>query len=113
MANPLYDALFAPHHGKSTPFLIAPDGTVTSHDDFLKQAARLAHALMAMGLQPGDRLAVQVEKTEAALALYAAAVQSGVVFLPLNSAYTVDDSAISLKIAKRGWWFAISAWKGN
>ena len=102
MANPLYDALFAPHHGKSTPFLIAPDGKVTSHDDFLKQAARLAHALMAMGLQPGDRLAVQVEKTEAALALYAAAVQSGVVFLPLNSAYTVDELRYFIEDSQAG-----------
>jgi len=91
MANPLFDALFAPHQGKDTPFLISPNGMVTSHDDFLKQAARLAHALVAMGLKPGDRIAVQVEKTEAALALYAAAVQSGVVFLPLNTAYTVDE----------------------
>ncbi len=102
MANPLYDALFAPHHGKSTPFLIAPDGKVRSHDDFLKQAARLAHALMAMGLQPGDRLAVQVEKTEAALALYAAAVQSGVVFLPLNSAYTVDELRYFIEDSQAG-----------
>ena len=36
---------------------------------------------------PGDRIAVQVEKSPEALFLYLACLQSGAVFLPLNSAY--------------------------
>jgi malonyl-CoA/methylmalonyl-CoA synthetase len=40
------------------------------------------------GLVPGDRLALQIEKSPDALVLYAASVQAGVVFLPLNPAYT-------------------------
>jgi malonyl-CoA/methylmalonyl-CoA synthetase len=36
-------------------------------------------------------LAAQVHKSPEALALYAACVQAGVVFLPLNTAYTVDE----------------------
>ncbi|WP_299817557.1 malonyl-CoA synthase [uncultured Roseibium sp.] len=91
MTNPLYDRMFGKHAGKDTPFLYLPGGTVLSHADFLGKAARIAHVLTENGLQPGDRLAAQVEKSPMALALYAACVQAGVVFLPLNTAYTVDE----------------------
>ncbi|MCZ4351344.1 malonyl-CoA synthase [Roseovarius aestuarii] len=91
MTNPLYDGLFAPHAGHDTPFLILPDGAILTHSDFLGQAARLAHVLVKAGLKPGDRLAAQVHKSPQALALYAACVQSGVVFLPLNTAYTATE----------------------
>ncbi|ARE40481.1 Acetoacetyl-CoA synthetase [Rhodovulum sp. P5] len=91
MANPLYDRLFGKHAGKGTPFLHLPDGTTLTHDAFLRLAARFAHVLTARGLRPGDRLAAQVQKSPQALALYAACVQAGIVFLPLNTAYTVDE----------------------
>ncbi|TCS67120.1 malonyl-CoA/methylmalonyl-CoA synthetase [Primorskyibacter sedentarius] len=91
--NPLYDRLFGAHEGKSTPFLLLPSGRVLTHDDFLRMAVRFAHVLSDAGLRPGDRLAAQVEKSAQALALYAACVQAGVVFLPLNTAYTRDELA--------------------
>jgi len=91
MANPLYDQLFGRHLGQETPFLIAQDGAVLTHDAFLKLAARFAHVLADAGLVPGDRLAAQVSKSAEALALYAACVQAGVIFLPLNTAYTVEE----------------------
>jgi malonyl-CoA/methylmalonyl-CoA synthetase len=93
MANPLYDRLFGRHAGNSAPFLHLPDGSTLSYAAFLRLAARYAHALRAAGLGVGDRLAVQVEKSPQALAVYAAAVQAGVVFLPLNTAYTGDELA--------------------
>jgi len=91
MANPLHDRLFARHAGNVAPFLHLQGGATLSHDAFLRLAARYAHALRAAGLAPGDRLAVQVEKSPQALAVYAAAVQAGIVFLPLNTAYTVEE----------------------
>lgn len=91
MPNPLYDSLFGIHAGKATPFLHLQDGSVISHSDFLEKAARLAHVLTEIGLEPGDRLAAQVQKSPEALALYAACVQAGVIFLPLNTAYTADE----------------------
>ncbi|MCE8420795.1 malonyl-CoA synthase, partial [Rhodovulum sulfidophilum] len=72
MTNPLYDRLFGRHAGRETPFLHLPDGGSLTHAAFLALAARHAHALNAFGLGPGDRLAVQVEKSPEALALYAA-----------------------------------------
>jgi malonyl-CoA/methylmalonyl-CoA synthetase len=91
MPNPLYDALFGAHAGKSDPFLKLTDGETWSYATFLATAARLAHVLTARGLKPGDRLAAQVHKSPEALALYAACVQAGVIFLPLNTAYTVEE----------------------
>ncbi|MDJ0826519.1 MAG: malonyl-CoA synthase [Rhodobacter sp.] len=91
MANPLYDRLFAQHTGKATSFLRLADGSEITHAEFLATAARYAHVLTDAGLSAGDRLAAQVQKSPQALALYAACVQAGIVFLPLNTAYTVEE----------------------
>jgi malonyl-CoA/methylmalonyl-CoA synthetase len=91
MTNPLYDALFGPHEGKTTPFLHLQDGRTLSHADFLALVDRTANALVALGVAPGDRVAVHAEKSPQALALYAACIKAGVVFLPLNTAYTPKE----------------------
>ncbi len=91
MANPLYDGLFGAHAGKDTAFLQLLDGTTITHQDFLSTAAQIAHVATQLGLKPGDRVAAQIEKSPEALALYAACAQAGLVFLPLNTAYTVDE----------------------
>ena len=91
MANPLFDGLFGIHSGNTTPFLHLQDGRTLTHYEFLGLAAQFAHVCVQVGLEPGDRVAVQVEKSPEALALYAACAQAGLVFLPLNTAYTVDE----------------------
>ncbi len=87
MPNLLYDSLFGCHAGKDKPFLTYYDGSQISYEAFMWIANRFANVIKAAGLKAGDRLAVQVEKSAEALALYAACVQSGVIFLPLNTAY--------------------------
>ncbi|WP_097156045.1 malonate--CoA ligase [Cohaesibacter gelatinilyticus] len=91
MTNPLYDRLFGIHASSTTPFLYLQDGKTLTHMDFLAVAAQMANAMVQTGLMPGDRVAVQIQKSPEALALYAACVQAGLVFLPLNTAYTVDE----------------------
>ncbi|TKT74377.1 malonyl-CoA synthase [Aquamicrobium sp. LC103] len=105
MPNMLYHALFAPLAGRETPFLYGPDGSVTTGVQFHDMILRFAATLAALGLKPGDRLAVQAAKSPDSLALYGAAVAAGVVFLPLNTAYTaaevayfVEDSGVRLLI---------------
>jgi malonyl-CoA/methylmalonyl-CoA synthetase len=88
MANVLYEALLAPHQGSPRPFLHLEDGSVLTYGAFLGLAARLAHVLQGEGVEPGDRVAVQVKKSAEAFALYAACIQTGAIFLPLNTAYT-------------------------
>jgi malonyl-CoA/methylmalonyl-CoA synthetase len=91
MANILYDTLFGAHAGKATPFLHLLNGKTITHHEFLTTSAQVANVFTQIGLTPGDRVAVQVEKSPESLAVYAACVQAGLVFLPLNTAYTVDE----------------------
>jgi malonyl-CoA/methylmalonyl-CoA synthetase len=91
LANVLYDQLFERHAGNPAPFLFLADGGEVSYEEFLRLAGRFANALTGIGLVPGDRLVVQVQKSPEALALYAACVRAGIVLVPLNSAYTVTE----------------------
>ncbi|HEX6865758.1 MAG TPA: malonyl-CoA synthase [Caulobacteraceae bacterium] len=86
MAN-LFDLLTA-RADPAAPFMERPDGRIDSYGDLLAETARLANALVARGVMPGDRVACQVEKSPENLYLYLAAVRAGAVFLPLNTAYT-------------------------
>ncbi len=91
MNNPLYYELFGVHVGKKTPFLIRPDGTIITYEKFLQVGTQFAHTLTDLGVSSGDRLLVHVEKSPEVLALYAACIQTGIVFVPLNPAYTIDE----------------------
>ncbi|MDF1669081.1 MAG: malonyl-CoA synthase [Roseovarius sp.] len=93
MANPLYDRLFGRYAGKTSVFLQLPEGETISHAAFLEMAARYAHMLRELGVTAGDRVAAQIAKSPQALAVYAACAQTGAVFLPLNTGYTVDEVA--------------------
>lgn len=74
---------------EETPFLrLHPTGEITNYGAFFANAERMAAALTAAGVTPGDRIAVQAPKTQAMLELYVGTVLAGAVFLPLNTAYT-------------------------
>ena len=93
MPNPLHDALVAPLAARAAPILTDAAGNTVAGAALHSLALRQAGALADLGLKPGDRMAVQVEKTPEALALYLAALAAGIVFLPLNTAYTADEVA--------------------
>jgi malonyl-CoA/methylmalonyl-CoA synthetase len=73
------------------PFLVAADGTVLTYEAALRRSAQLAHAFRAKGVLPGDRIAIQVEKSQTALLTWLAALQTGAVYLPLNTGYTTGE----------------------
>ncbi|WP_101339795.1 malonate--CoA ligase (plasmid) [Cereibacter azotoformans] len=91
MTSPLYDALVAPLARRTTPVLFDVEGRGLSGAELHGKAMALAAALAGLGLKPGDRMAVQIDKSPRALALYLAALSAGVVFLPLNTAYTAGE----------------------
>ena len=72
-------------------FLERPDGSVLSYADLLDLSGRVAQVLKDLGVQPGDRVAVQVEKSAEALLVYLGALRAGAVYLPLNTAYTAGE----------------------
>ncbi|MBL9051388.1 MAG: AMP-binding protein [Tabrizicola sp.] len=67
-------------------------GTPATYGALLAETGRLANALGSLGLGTGDRLLLQVEKCEAVLTLYLACLRAGVVFLPVNPAYTIPET---------------------
>jgi malonyl-CoA/methylmalonyl-CoA synthetase len=67
------------------------DGEHISYADLIARAGQTANALVERGVKPGDRVAAQTEKSVAGLVLYLATVRTGAVYLPLNTAYTLNE----------------------
>jgi malonyl-CoA/methylmalonyl-CoA synthetase len=89
----LYAALRAIADTPHAPFLTTPQGRTLTYGDLETGSARLANALVEAGVQPGDRVAVQVEKSPEVVLLYLACLRAGAVYLPLNTAYTLNELA--------------------
>lgn len=75
----------------SKPFIRTPLGGGYSYADMLRSTSQFAHALVELGVQSGDRVAVQVDKSPETVMLYLAVLRVGAVYLPLNSGYTGDE----------------------
>ena len=71
-------------------FLETPTGP-TDYAGMLDFSARGAGALIAAGLKPGDRLVAQIDKSPSAVWLYLGCLRAGVIFIPLNTAYTATE----------------------
>ena len=94
-------SLFARHFPADTGrlFLETGDGRRYSYSDLEAESARHAALLRGLGLQPGERVAVQVEKSPQVLFLYLGCLRAGLVYLPLNTAYTESELAYFLEDA--------------
>jgi malonyl-CoA/methylmalonyl-CoA synthetase len=75
-------------------------GSQLSYDQLRALSAQFANALVRLGVQPGDRICVQVDKSIANLALFLGALKIGAVYTPLNSAYTPAEMAYFLDDAR-------------
>jgi len=75
------------------PAIRTPDGGRLDYGGVVARSGRIANALRGLGVAPGDRVAVQVDKSAEALLLYLACLRAGAVYLPLNTAYTLAELA--------------------
>jgi malonyl-CoA/methylmalonyl-CoA synthetase len=91
MANHLFDAIATANPGDGKALILPPEGGRVSYGEAFALAGRLAGHLIRRSVKPGDRVAVQVEKSWQALALYLACVRAGAVYLPLNTAYPLAE----------------------
>jgi malonyl-CoA/methylmalonyl-CoA synthetase len=91
--NHLFDEIRVAASSRDALCIETHDGRRLSYGDVLALSARFAGALAACGVVPGDRVAVQVDKSVEALMLYLGTVRAGAVFLPLNPAYTSAELA--------------------
>ena len=76
---------------RDAPFLILPDGKQYSYQEMEQETARYANLLVASGLQQGDRVAVQVDKSAAAICLYLGCVRAGFAYVPISPDCQRDD----------------------
>ena len=74
-----------------TPCLDLPGSACFSYADLERETARYANLLASFGLERGDRVAVQVEKSPQAVFLYLGCMRAGFVYLPLNTAYRESE----------------------
>jgi malonyl-CoA/methylmalonyl-CoA synthetase len=83
MSDNLYELLasrFAADRSKAC-FRLS-DGAAVSYGALEDGAACIAGQLVAKGVAPGDRVAVQAEKSPEAVMLYLATLKAGAVFTP-------------------------------
>ena len=95
-ANIFAHFLAAAERAGPKPFLIEGGATALSYADLGRRTGQLAARLRALGGQVGDRIVVQVEKSPENVLLYLAALRAGLVYVPLNTAYTAAELAYFL-----------------
>lgn len=89
MSNNLFSTIQGQMQAHGTRTLMEePGGRHYSFSGAFEITGRLANRLASLGVQPGDRVAVQVDKSPETLLLYLACLRAGAVYLPLNTAYT-------------------------
>ena len=77
-----------------------PDRDDWLYAELEARASRAAGALADLGVEPGDRVVTQTEKTPEGLALYLGCLKVGAVYVPLNIAYTAAEIGYFLSDAE-------------
>jgi long-chain acyl-CoA synthetase len=88
------------------PAVIEPDGRVVSYAELAREADRYGRGLRSLGLDTGDSFAALLPNSAAVLALYFAAIETGLYVVPVNwhqqapeVAYILTDSAARAFVA--------------
>jgi malonyl-CoA/methylmalonyl-CoA synthetase len=93
-----FEARFPADRGQ--PLLLLESGDTVTYADADAGSARYAALFAGLGLEPGERVAVQVEKSAEALLLYLGCLRAGLAYLPLNSAYQEGEVGYFLENAE-------------
>lgn len=92
MSENLYDLLASRFPSdRSRPCFLLSGGATISYGGLETGAAHVAARLISEGVTPGDRVALQAEKSAEVIMIYLGALKAGAAFLPLNSAYTSGE----------------------
>ena len=91
MSANVHDILRANAKDDSKVAIETPDGASLSYGELFARAGRMARALAELGVEPGDRVAAQIDKSPDAIVLALACFRAGAALLPLNTAYTLAE----------------------
>jgi malonyl-CoA/methylmalonyl-CoA synthetase len=75
-------------HAGDSAFLMMPGRKSLYYRDLDAMTGKMQSRLQQLGVQPGDRVIVQIDKSAEAVVLYLACLRSGAIYIPLNTAYT-------------------------
>jgi acyl-CoA synthetase (AMP-forming)/AMP-acid ligase II len=89
--NHLFSTLETAIPSRGKTLIELPAGKLISYGEVFDLAAKFSSHLIRCGVEPGDRVAVQIEKSWQNLALYLGVVRAGGVYLPLNTAYPLAE----------------------
>ena len=95
--NLLFDRLFTSNQGSRIFLSFSEQNKPLTYDKFLNEIKCTASLLKKLGLEKGDRLVLQIEKSHHVFTIYGACVQLGVIFIPLNTSYTAIEVSYFLK----------------
>jgi malonyl-CoA/methylmalonyl-CoA synthetase len=86
----LYELLCA-HPDGQRAFARQAGRGVISYAALHARSAQYANALLDLGVERGDRVLVQADKSAEAIGLYLGCLRAGAVYVPLNTAYTIAE----------------------
>jgi len=90
--NNLYAAFRAAFPADLSRVCLETDkGRAVTYAEVEEQSGRVAALLGKLGIKPGERVTVQVDKSPEALFLYLGCLRAGVIYMPLNSGYTAAE----------------------
>src|SRR6516225_3340476 len=87
----MFDLIAARARRPEQPAMETSDGTSLTYGALFERSARAANALVALGVEPGARVAAQVDKSTDMIVVALACFRAGAVLLPLNTAYTLAE----------------------
>ena len=97
--NFINDKIFSKFELAKKRFIKSQNENIT-FQNFFSIANKISNLLLSLGLKSGDRVLAQVEKSPFSLALYAATIRSGCVYIPLNINYTLHELEYFLENAE-------------
>ncbi|MGE4239066.1 class I adenylate-forming enzyme family protein [Ramlibacter sp.] len=78
-----------------------------THADVDREVDALAASLLALGVQPQDKVALWLVNRPELFFLFYAVLKVGAVAVPLNTRYRIEDLAVALRKADCAWLFAM------
>ena len=81
-------------------FIENTDGSKISYGELEEESTKYANGLSELGLQPGDRVSVQLNKSHEVVFIYLACLRANLIFHPINTAYKENELSFLLNDAK-------------